>query len=512
VKPTAENPGTEAGIEAVLEQSAPGPPIASGQSVAQRLVRGSTIYALTNFGLRAMNFLLIALYTRHLTPGDYGIISLAEITGAAVASVTSLGLDASLRRLFFGYKNDATVLRTYVSSVLRFGIAFTLSILFVVLTLGPAVLRRFAPGFVVPFFPYLAIAITSACMLQVLDYFFGLYQVQEKPRSFAKLSLLLFVLTAGCVVALVVVHPLGARGMLLGKLIGATLALVIAGILLRHWLTGGMKWDYVRETLHLALPIVPHQMLALGLIMADRFILEHYRPIAEVGIYSLAYTFGMVMYLVTASLSQAWSPIFYDLAAQGDQNKPTLARIVSAVVTVLTIIACLGASISHDFLRFFLDVRYSAAAPLIPWIIGGYLLHALFTLFHVSAFQARKSQFIWMASMTAFVVNIALNFLWVPRWGMFGAAWATAVGYAVEALLMYFYAQRVYHLPYKGWRMVLDMTIFSGILWATQVPWSLTSRPLIISAVLIAAILLLILSAGRDFQQSVRMLIQRRAS
>jgi O-antigen/teichoic acid export membrane protein len=511
VKPTTGDEGTEAGIEVVLEQTAPGPPIASGQSVAQRLVRGSTIYALTNFGLRAMNFLLIALYTRHLTPGDYGIISLAEISGAAVASVTSLGLDASLRRLFFSYKSDATLVRAYVSSVLRFGIAFTLSVLFVVLTLGPAVVHRLAPGFVVPFFPYLALAVTSACMLQLLDYFFGLYQVQEKPRSFAELSLLLFVLTAVCVVALVVVHPLGARGMLLGKLIGATLSLLIAATLLRHWLTGGIKWEYVRETLHLALPIVPHQLLALGLIMADRFILEHYRPLAEVGIYSLAYTFGMVMYLVTASLSQAWSPIFYDLAAQGDQNKPTLARIVSAVITVLTIIACLGACISHDFLRFFLDARYGSAAPLIPWIIGGYLFHALFTLFHVSAFQARKSQFIWLASMTAFVANIVLNLLWVPRWGMFGAAWATVVGYAVEALMMYFYAQRVFKLPYKGWRMVVDMGIFAGVLWVTQMSWSLSARPLIMLGTFLAASALLIVSAGSDFQNSVRLLIRRRA-
>jgi Na+-driven multidrug efflux pump len=138
-------------------------------------------------------------------------------------------------------------------------------------------------------------------------------------------------------------------------------------------------------------------------------------------------------------------------------------------------------------------------------------LHALFTLFHVSAFQARKSQFIWLASMTAFIANIALNFLWVPRWGMFGAAWATVVGYAVEALMMYFYAQRVFKLPYKGWRMVVDMGIFAGVLWVTQMSWSLSARPLIMLGTFLAASALLIVSAGSDFQNSVRLLIRRRA-
>ena len=457
-----------------------------------------------------MNFLLIALYTRHLTPGDYGIISLAEITGATLSSVTNLGLDAALRRLFFSYKDDPTALRRYVSSVLRFGFAFTITVLFLVLTQGPRLMHAVAPNFVVPFHPYLALAVTSACLLQLLDYFYGLYQVQEKPRSFALLSLLLFVLTASAVVALVVIYPMGARGMLTGKLIGAAITLLLAIFVFRRWLTGGWNTTYVRETLHLALPIVPHSLLALGLIVADRLILEHYRPLAEVGIYSLAYTFGMVMYLVTASLSQAWSPIFYDLARQPEENKPTLARIVSTVVTVLTIIAVFGACISHDFLRFFLDARYASAAPLIPWIIGGYLLHALFTLMQVSAFQAKKSQFIWIASMVAFAFNIALNFLWVPRWGMFGAAWATAVGYAVEALMMYFYAQRVFHLPYKGWRMILDMAVFGGVLWVTQISWPLGVRPLIMLGTLLIAGALLIVSAGGDFQNSVRMLIRRR--
>ncbi len=48
-------------------------------------MRGSALYALANFGIKALNFFLLPLYTRFLTPADYGVISLAETVAAVVA-------------------------------------------------------------------------------------------------------------------------------------------------------------------------------------------------------------------------------------------------------------------------------------------------------------------------------------------------------------------------------------------------------------------------------------------
>ena len=72
--------------------------------------------------------------------------------------------------------------------------------------------------------------------------------------------------------------------------------------------------------LPLSLPLVPHMLLALGLVAADRLILQRFRSMQEVGVYSLAYTLGMMMFLVTVSVAQAWSPMFYRMASQGDAN------------------------------------------------------------------------------------------------------------------------------------------------------------------------------------------------
>ena len=126
--------GSRAGIPTLTQQAQSAETSAGGgtsysiQSASRRLLVGSGTYATTNFALRAVNFLLITVFTRYLSPGDYGTISLAEIIAATLATFCGLGLDAAVRRLYFHYADEPAVQRRYVSSVLRFGTVLTTAI------------------------------------------------------------------------------------------------------------------------------------------------------------------------------------------------------------------------------------------------------------------------------------------------------------------------------------------------------------------------------------------------
>src|SRR5205809_701134 len=85
------------------------------------VLRGTAIYAAANFFIKALNFLLLPLYTRYLAPSDYGIVSLAETIAVLVATIFGLGLDAALPRLYFEHAEDSRRQRLCVSSILRLG-------------------------------------------------------------------------------------------------------------------------------------------------------------------------------------------------------------------------------------------------------------------------------------------------------------------------------------------------------------------------------------------------------
>jgi len=475
-----------------------------------RLVHGSILYALANFGIRAMNFLLIPLYTRYLAPADYGTISLAETCAAVLAAVSGLGLDAGIQRFYFQYVAEPARLERYLGTVLRFGMMFAAALVGVAFLAGPGLLHWAAPQFAVPFYPYIAMAVGTAVLVQLVQSRLSLYQTEGRPRAYGLLSLALFLMTAAGAIGLVVFLRRGAQGMLEGKLLAAAAAAAVAVALLWRWLFTAWDWSFVRETLRMSLPLVPHNLMALGLVVADRFILQRYRDLTEVGIYSLAYTFGMVMFLAANSIFQAWSPIFYDLARSGEENRRILGRLSSGLVIFLAAIAAVGILIAHDAARV-LDARYAGVAGLIPWIVAGYLMHGCFGLFELGVLQAKRTEYVLLTSVLAFAANIGLNLWLIPIYGAYGAAWATLAAYALEALVMYLWAQKVFALPWRSGRLLAALAVVGGAL-AAETRWPVSYRPLGMAVALVVALALLWQLGGKEIREDLRLIWKDRAA
>jgi O-antigen/teichoic acid export membrane protein len=442
-------------------------PVHSLAGVGKAVVGGSAIYMLGNALARGLNFLLLPIFTRYLNPAEYGMVSVAEIVAVIVGILCGLGLNGAISRLYFEHRETVTR-RNYVSTMLRFALLANAAILVLSFLVGPALLRRWVPPAELPFYPYVAIAMVTAAATQAFSYRLLLYQVDGRASRYAGLVLASLAVTAVCTLILVVGLGRGAAGLLGGKLIAGVASAAVGVLLLRNWLGGQWSWDYVRESLHLALPLLPHDFMAAGLIAADRLILARYRTVSEVGVYSVAYTLGIVMALVTNSLLQAWGPAFFNLATSGTNGRTVIGRMTGTLAVGLAAVSVCGALIARPFVGLFLDGRYAAAATVVPWIIGGYLLHGYYGLFHLAAVQARRTQLVLLASASAFVLNLALNFWWVPRIGMYGAAYATLMAYAAEALIMLICAQRSYRMGLDGKRIVGALVIFSGVLLFTQ--------------------------------------------
>ncbi|MCL2658897.1 MAG: oligosaccharide flippase family protein [Acidobacteriaceae bacterium] len=438
----------------------------STQSIVQRLARSFAAYGVANFGIRALNFIFLLVYSHFLHPSDFGTIYMSEIIAAFLVIFAGLSIDSALQRLYFQHYHNRAELQSYLGSTIRFGFLWMAVFLALTFVFGD---RIAASRVAVPFYPYIAMASVTAFATQGIQLRLAIYQASGRPQLYAVLSCALALFTAvSCLYSVAVRHG-GAVGMLQAKLVAALLVFLAAVWTMRSLLSSQFHWKYVCESLRFALPLIPHMVMASGLVVADRFILQHYRDLSEVGIYSLAYTCGMVMYLVTQSLSQAWLPMFFDLAGRGERR--TLGDICSGLMVFLAVLACLGILLSPLFVTIVLDWRYHAAARIVPLVVIGYLFHALFSLFDLSILHAKRTSMVFYISLIAFTVNIALNLSAVPRWGMYGAAWATTCAYAVEALGAFFLTQRFFALPYRASEVLIALAVTGGALGLTQLGW-----------------------------------------
>src|SRR5215471_21031144 len=120
------------------------------RDLLRRVAGASALYGLANFGIRALNFLLLPLYTRYLAPSDYGSITLAESFAAFFALVIGLGFDSSLQRLYFSYVDEPASLASYLGSTIKFALSVGSIAVLLTVTIGIPILRAFAPHFDVP--------------------------------------------------------------------------------------------------------------------------------------------------------------------------------------------------------------------------------------------------------------------------------------------------------------------------------------------------------------------------
>lgn len=474
-----------------------------------RLARSFALYGSANFLIRALNLLLIVLYAHYLRPSDYGIIYLAEIIASFLAIFSGLSIDSALERLYFQYHRDPPVLCSYLGSALQAAYCWMLLFLALSLFLGWRFETHVPFHEQVPFYPYIAIAVTTAALSQGIQCRLAIYQASARVKSYAILSISLAVLIAFSCIYWVVIRRRGALGLMEGKLIGTVLLFLAALWTLRPLLKERMQWRFIRESLSFSLPLIPHLIMASALVVADRFILARYRDMSEVGIYSLAYTFGMVMYLVTQSLSQAWLPMFFDLAAQGHKSRVVLGQVCSGLAIFLVAVACVGTLLSPLFVQVALDERYLAAARIVPLVIVGYLFHGLFSLFDLSILHAKRTTTVFGISLAAFFANLILNFALIPRWGMYGAAWATTVAYAIEAAGAYVLAQHLFALPYRVGANLAGIAVAGGALALTQLPLAERAHGVLLAASVAPALGLLALVGRRNLRSAVDLLRTR---
>src|SRR5207244_11758235 len=107
--------------------------------------------------------------------------------------------------------------------------------------------------------------------------------------------------------------------------------------------------------------------------------------------------------------------------ARWEHMKAGLGLLLSVLAGGLSLVAIAGICISPVAARL-LDNRYQAAMRVIPLVVLAYLLHAMFALFQLPIMQSKRSGFIFGASAVALASNLALNLLWIPCWGVYGAA------------------------------------------------------------------------------------------
>lgn len=417
----------------------------------RRLTGASAIYGLGSILMRGLNLLLLPLYTRYLSKGDYGIVSLCATIMAILGVVYPLGLQGALTRVYYSAR-DLEDRRARSGTIWSTILLFAGAVALVINQTGPILAGWLVPD--VPFHPYIRLALWTAYFATFSLVPLVLLQIKERPFAYVLTSTGTSLFTAAAVVGGVVGLRMGAYGYLLGGLIGA-----MAGAVPYTWLalrnvTPGLRWSLLQPALRYGLPLVPHALATWILELSDRVLLARFASMADVGVYSVGYQLGSAMSLPIAAFTAAWVPfLFKSAATDGSAADHRLARLATYYAAVLCSIALGWALVVRHAIGIIAAPAFHDAARVSPWVIAGYVFNGLYILPIGLLFWRERTSLIPLVTLVAGTVNVAMNLLLLPRFGMIAAAWSTCVAYGVMLCLAWRAGRQVYAFPYEHRRL-----------------------------------------------------------
>jgi O-antigen/teichoic acid export membrane protein len=425
------------------------------------LASKSAIYGVGSIALKAIGFFLLPLYTRHLTPADYGVMAVAGTLTSALGILYPLSLHGAVMRFYFLAQSEderrrnngtiwgAMILIALVVTILldRFGD-----------TIFPLLFQD------IPFVPYirLAIWIPFFSTLRLLPLVF--FQVQERPVPYVLTTVSNTLLTIGLVINFVVLQGQGAYGYLRGVFLAQVLFAVPYVVLTLRNVRMTLQWDVLKAAFGFSLPLVPHGLASWVLELSDRAILQRFVPLGELGLYSLGYQFGTIVSLFATAVNFAWVPFLYKTDAQrGETAKSDLARLATYYTLFLCLIALGLALFVKEIIFLMTSPAFHPAYRVALWIIGGWLLSGLYYIPVNFLFLREKTRFVPLVTVSSGVVNVVLNLWLAPRYGIMAAAWATFLAYGLMLVLVWRLALRVYPFPYEYRRLGLIALVGIGL-------------------------------------------------
>jgi O-antigen/teichoic acid export membrane protein len=417
-----------------------------------RLGRHSAIYGVGGIVSRVLAVFLLPLYTRYLDTADLGAVGLMVAFNAVLVTVLRLGISSAFFRFYFDAADPAgrrTVIRT--------SFWFTMGMATLGLVGGLAVAAPLADLFGIDDVNVVRAAFVGTWAQMNYEQLTALFRVEERSMRFVAASLANVLLTIGATVLFVVELEWGAAGVIAGNFTGTLLVyLALLGV---HREQLGLELDrsLLWEMNRFGLPLVPAALALIAINFSDRFFIEHFAGVGEVGLYEIGVRISSAMVLLLTAFRTAWPAFAYSIADDAEARR-TYAFVLTYLVALACWVALALGLLAPWLVRLLATEPFYAGERVVAPLAFGTAAYAAYVVMAIGVGRAKRTGRNWAITGAAAVVNVALNVILIPAWGMEGAAAATVVSYVVMFALMTQYAQRVFPVPYQ-WRRVATATL-----------------------------------------------------
>lgn len=437
------------------------------------VARHSVVYIAASILQKLSSLILLPVYTRLLTPEDYGYFNLVVTFLMFAGAFATLGLEYAVVRYCHPSLSDDVEDRqgehwsnpqgryftaTYVAVVA----ASAFVVVLLVLT-GPFYSPLVFPGF--DFIPIVLIALISLLFQPLTTVFLALLQARSMARPYGIYSLTLFLSNAALTVALLGPLGLGLLGVVISLVVVNALFALMATLKAHRMGLLGVRFgvEDLRRVLRYSLPMLPHTLTLQATSLGARVIVSNIISVAAAGIFNIAMYAVNFIDAVQTALHRAFIPWYFSQAERKPSGWRTDVRdAISAFVATSVAVAASVALFASELLAVATPPAFHDAASVVPMLALSMMVKSVYyPSLSTLLYHERGTRAVLLISGSASLVSIPLAIAGAIWWGLTGVAVAQVIQRLMMSAMAVSFSRRIDN-PGIPWARVLRLQ-FGGL-------------------------------------------------
>ncbi len=478
-----------------------------------QLTRHSAIYGMGHILGRSIGILLLPLHTNFIPPTDYALYVAGYAFIPFAAILFSAGINAAQLRFYIAAQTKAEKKQIFSTSfwgTALFAGVLTIAMVFFADPLAQMIFGQSETNE----FIYLSVCILFFDALNLL--LFNLLRADERSVAFVLISTLQLVINIFLNFVLLLVFHTGVYAIFIAAAISSLVAFIILIFVNLQMFQFSFQRMQFLAMLRFGFPLMPATLALVIILAVDRFFIRAYLGNEAVALYGAGYKLGSFMSLFVTAFKYAWHPFYLSLAESDDKAPEVFGRVMTYFLFVTcSVFILISLFINELVLLKIGSVRlfgeaYWGGTIIVPFILASYIFHGIFLNLQVGSYIKNKTQYLAISTIIGASINILLNVLWIPHFGIIGAASATLVAYMSLALSLYLCTFKMYAIPYE-WERLSKLAVITAIIFIIN---QFSTNQLAISTrmMLVALFYLLLYLTGfflKGEQKAIKNLLQK---
>lgn len=393
-----------------------------------------------------VGFLMLPVYSKYLTPEDYGVVALILSLQSFLPLLMTLQLYSSISRFYFDYKNNSYELKVFVTTILFLTLLLSSFTLMIMINYLEEIISFVFPK-TIGYNQMFLIGIISSFIVVFNTIFIALLRVQQKALLFMKTSIFLFCISLIINIIEVIIYERGAYGVLEATLISAIISFFVYFFIIKSFIVKKINLNMIINPLKYSIPLIPHSLSGLIFMYSDRIILEKYVSLSMIGLYMFSDKIAMAFKIIVNEFNSAFSPYFYEKSKESKEEAiKEVQNIALLFIYFISMLMTIVALFSVELVYVFFDERYFDIWIMIPLLSSAYIFRSLYCFSSSGLFYEKQTTKVAIITIIAGIVNICINLWLIPIYGIMVAIYTTILSFLITFIMSEILSYKVYYL------------------------------------------------------------------